>query len=48
LVREERAALSRVPRFNDRSRAGRAHRRANRIVVRSLPRRAGVVEGRVA
>ncbi|HJQ48294.1 MAG TPA: hypothetical protein VJ870_18525 [Amycolatopsis sp.] len=44
LAREEREALSRVPRFNDRSRVRRAHRRADRTTLRSLPVRLDVTD----
>jgi hypothetical protein len=51
LAQEQREAQYRVPRFNDRMRVRRAHRRADRTVLRSLPVRldvADVIEGKAA
>lgn len=42
LEQEAREAHDRVPRFNDRPRAERAHRRADRAVLRALPSRVAV------
>ncbi|TKG67529.1 hypothetical protein [Prauserella endophytica] len=44
LAAASHAALVRAPRFTDPRRAGRSRRRANRVVLRSLPTRLDIAE----